>query len=122
LDHLLEGGGGQVGDARIDDLLSAVLLVLVDHLAGAVGDLGDRDRRVVDAVGGEGAVRGRHPQRVDRVRSERGRVDGLELGVDPHQVGGLHDVLRTDLQDQLRVHNVDRVDRRLEQRQPAPEL
>ena len=67
----------------------------------------------------EAAVGRRHLQRVHLVRTQHGRWKGVQRACDPHPVGGVHYVGGPLLHDELRVDGVDRMDRRLLERQHA---
>ncbi len=114
-------------DGRVDDLLG-IRVRLPDRVSLRIQDADHRDGVDVLSAGRERPVRGAHLEGVDLVRPEDGRQvreqrplrlrDALATP-DPHPLGDVDHGLRTELVDQLRVHGVHRVDRRLLQREAA---
>ena len=86
-------------------------------MAVGEGDLADRDRLVADAAGGEGRVGVGHLQRRDAEpqTAERLGREAVELGLDPHVVGGLGDRLGAEVERELGVDGVVGGERRLVQ-------
>ena len=89
-----------VGTAWSSDVEVAVLVDLLD--------LGDHHRVVVHAAVGERAVAHGHVERRHVAGAEHERVHGRELRGDAQPLGQVDDVLRTDLEHQLRVGGVRR--------------
>jgi hypothetical protein len=105
-----------VRDLGLDHLF-ALGLVLVQDAFGLRGVLGDvRELHPPDgprvaalAVVRQGRERGRHVHRGDLLDAERDRGDRVQGDGDPHPVRHVDDVLRPDVERQLREHDVHRV-------------
>ena len=105
---VLERVGHEVGDVLVDDLLARPHQVRVDPTAGPP-HLEQRGRAPSETVVRERRVGVGHLQRVHGHAPERDRAHGREHRSDPQPVRHVHDGLRTDLDDELGEHGVDRV-------------
>ena len=82
-------------DLRVEDARRLVLVAL-EHVAGAIVDLEDAGRRILDAVVGEDAVRARHLQEVHLAAAEHEREPVLRRiaeGRDAERLRGIDGVL-----------------------------
>ena len=94
-DDGLEDLRGVLDDGGVDDLLG-VVLVLVDHVAVAVLDLGDGDGVAMDAPAGDGRERLAHLHDGQLRGAECRREDGLDLGVDAQSGRHVGDLVHAD--------------------------
>ena len=104
-DDSLERLGGSLGHACVQRLLR-VVLVLVDHVAVAVLDLGDGHGVTLEAAAGERGVAGRHVQWRGAHGAQHGGEVGVEVARDAHLLGHGDHVVDADGLRHLQVASI----------------
>ena len=106
-DDALEHLGGHLGHALVDDA-RGVVLVLVDHVAVAVLDLGDGHRVTAQAAARERGVGLGHLERARELGAQDGGAVGLEVARDAHLLGRGHHLVVAKHAGHLHVAGVGR--------------
>ena len=115
VEHLGEGLGCHLGHAWVEHL-RGVVLVLVDGVAVAVGDLGDGHRIAVIAAAGEHRIGLGHLERRGAVGAQDRGAVRLELGGDAHVLRRGDDLVHANGHAHLHIGSVKRARRGLGER------